>query len=203
MYIEDENFNKTVYSLRTALSDIYVMAEKMYESDNDAYRKVLLEEIRECVTGFPQISHNESGDSKSEDISGLKLKDAKALVIEDNDINNYLIVSILEHFGVEADVATSGSKAVEMYQKNQYDIVFIDNSMPDMDGTEAARRIRALECGRGQLIIGLSATTMPEFKEGLNALGIELILSKPVKQEQIGFILLKELPDKAVIDFTS
>lgn len=204
MFIEDEKFYKIVYSMRSALSDIYGMAERMYESETDEDQKIMLDEIKKFVIEFPEFQQPEYESEKFVgDMSNLRMRSTRALVIDDSDKSNRKMLSVLESFGVKTDVALNGSDAIKLYKKNSYDIVFVDYSMPDMDGIEAAKRIKGVEHGREQLIVGLTVNTISGFKEGLNALGIELILQKPVKREQIALILSKELSNKVLIDFTS
>lgn len=126
------------------------------------------------------------------------MKDTRALIVDDNEINDYIVREMLKQFHVEADVALSGEQAVELYSNNQYDLVFMDYQMPPgIDGCETVRRIRRMgERGKNQLIIGLTANTVEDFKAGLNEQNVELILFKPVKMDQIALILQKELANK-------
>lgn len=204
MYINDRKFYQIVYSMRSTLSDIYGMAERLYKSDSERDKEIFLEKIKKSIIEFPEFQSSESeNENFVGDISNLHMTDTRALVIDNNSMSNYIMESILEHFGVHADVALNSHDGIEMFKNNKYDIIFLDYIMPDMNGIDTAKKIRSMENGREQLIIGLTASVQPEFKEGLNSLGIELILFKPVKKEQVGFILSKELPHKAVFDFTS
>lgn len=68
---------------------------------------------------------------------------------------------------------------------------------PGIDSVETVRRIRQLgDRGKKQLIIGLTANTIDEFKNGLNKYNVELIIFKPIKHQQMALILQKELADK-------
>lgn len=204
MYIEDRKFYQVVYSMRSALSDIYGMAEQMYKSENGKDKEVFLEKIKKSIIDFPEFEPTEREEEIfTGDVYDFRMTDTRALVIDNNGMSNYIIENILEHFGVQADVALNSSDAIEMFKNNKYDIIFMDYVMPDLNGIETARKIRSMESGSEQLIIGLTESIIPEFKEKLNSLGIDLILFKPVKKEQIGYILSKELPHKAVFDFTS
>lgn len=204
MYIEDRKFYQVVYSMRSALSDIYDMAEKMYKSENGKDKEVFLETIKKSIIDFPEFQPTQQEQEIfTGDVYDFRMTDTRALVIDNNGMSNYIMENILEHFGVQADVALNSSDGIEMFKNNKYDIIFMDYVMPDLNGIETARKIRSMEDGREQLIIGLTKSIIPEFKEKLNSLSIELILFKPVKKEQIGFILSKELPHKVVFDFTS
>lgn len=204
MYKNERRFYQAVYSMRSTLNDIYGMAEKMYKSDSESDRGIFLEKIKESILNFQKIQQLESENEKFvSDMSDLRMTDTRVLVIDDNSISNYVMESILEDFGVHVDVALNGRDGIEKFENSRYDIIFMDYIMPDMNGIGTAKAIRGMENGKDQLIIGLTASIEPEFREGLNSLGIELMLLKPVKKEQIGFILSKELPHKAVFDFTT
>lgn len=133
-------------------------------------------------------------------VSGIKMRDTRALIVDDNSINNYVVKQMLSSFDIDVDVAISGEEALELYKKKDYDLVLMDYQMPGgMDGIETVKHIRESgEKGKRQLIIGLTAYTIEEFKKGLNDLGVELIIFKPVKFQQMSVILQKELSEKVI-----
>lgn len=204
MYIDERKYYQIVYSMRSTLNDIYAVAEKMCKSDSESDKEIFLEKIKESVLNFPEIQSLESENEKFVgDISDLRMTDTRVLVIDNSGTSNYVMKSILGDFGVHVDVALNSHDGIEKFKNDKYDIIFMDYIMPDMNGIDTAKKIRSMNNGKDQLIIGLTESMVPEFREGLNSLGIELMLFKPVKKEQIGFILSKELPHKAVFDFTS
>jgi signal transduction histidine kinase/CheY-like chemotaxis protein len=69
---------------------------------------------------------------------------AKVLVVDDISINLEVCTAMLEAFAIKADTALSGRAAIELVSKNNYDIIFMDHMMPEMDGIEATAKIRAL-----------------------------------------------------------
>ncbi len=81
----------------------------------------------------------------------------KILVVDDQEVNRYLLTVILEQLGHEVHVATNGAEAVEQFQKLHPDMVFMDVMMPVMDGYEAATRIRALVDDRFVPILFITA----------------------------------------------
>lgn len=132
-------------------------------------------------------------------MNSIRFRNAKVLLVDDNDINNIVTEQMLMNYGVEVDIATNGYKAIELYKENEYDIVFMDYMMPDMNGIETISKIRELgDRGDKQLFIGLSSYVVEAFQAGLQKLNVELIITKPIKPEQLGFILLNELRDKVV-----
>lgn len=128
------------------------------------------------------------------------MRDTKILIVDDNEINNYVVEKMLNRFGIAVDVATNGEEAIEKFKKNEYDLIMMDYLMPPgIDGIETVKRIRTLgERGRKQFIIGLTANTVDKFKNGLNENNVELILLKPIKYQQMAVILQKELSDKVI-----
>lgn len=81
------------------------------------------------------------------------------LLVEDNEINRLVGKSLLENMGHRVTLATDGCQAVEAVQSNDFDAVLMDISMPEMDGIEATKRIRALPDPdkRGMPTIAMSA----------------------------------------------
>ena len=114
----------------------------------------------------------------------------KILVAEDNIINQKLALKVLVKLGYEPDLAENGKQALEMTEAEQYDLIFMDVQMPEMDGIEATKNIRNyLE--KQPMIIAMTANAMQEDKENCLKSGMDDFLSKPVKLEEIVGMLTK------------
>ncbi|MFZ8932671.1 MAG: ATP-binding protein [Bacteriovoracaceae bacterium] len=108
------------------------------------------------------------------------LEDKKILLVEDNDFNKKLFLKILEKQGGQIDIANTGLEALEMVEMENYDFIFMDIQMPEMDGLTATKIIRNKLKQKDVIIIGLSANAFYEDKiNGLNA-GMDAYLSKPI-----------------------
>ncbi|MEA1886744.1 MAG: response regulator [Bacteroidota bacterium] len=116
-------------------------------------------------------------------------KDLNILVVEDNLISQKVAATILKSIGYKADLAKDGREGVEKAVKKNYDIVFMDLIMPEMDGYTAAKKI--LEKSPGTVIIALSADSTDESATKAEIAGIKQFISKPVRQEDIREILIK------------
>jgi CheY-like chemotaxis protein/HPt (histidine-containing phosphotransfer) domain-containing protein len=124
--------------------------------------------------------------------------DTNILAVDDNAINLNVICGLLRQCGVTVFAAASGEEAIEMLRKDQYNLVFMDHMMPDMDGIETTKRIR--EMGINTPVIALTANAITSAKEMLLASGMDDYLSKPIVKEQLYEILAKWIPDSKYID---
>ncbi len=124
----------------------------------------------------------------------------RALLAEDNLVNQKVATKMLERFGVSVDLAHNGIEAVRLYLQARYDIILMDCQMPDMDGLACTREIRSLQklaaSARAIPIIALTANIMEGERERCLAAGMDDFLSKPLKLQDLQSILLKHLNSK-------
>jgi CheY-like chemotaxis protein len=114
-------------------------------------------------------------------------------VVEDNKINQQVIVIMLRHLGLNADVANDGVEAVEALQAKNYDLILMDWQMPRMDGLEATRRIRSLSFEAKPIIIAVTANAMSGDIDKCIEAGMDDYLSKPIRREKLALTLEKWL----------
>lgn len=115
------------------------------------------------------------------------------LVAEDNLINQQVILYILQKLGYEPTMVENGQEALEVMNKNRYDIVLMDLQMPEMDGLEATRIIRR-SSGHQPVIIALTANTMKGDEEECLKSGMDDYIGKPVNLEELVEKLRKWAP---------
>ncbi len=122
--------------------------------------------------------------------------DAKILVVDDNKVNLELMNNYLKQYRIIPDLADGGAKAVSMVSKKQYDIIFMDQMMPEMDGVEAMKRIRALGNSYvGKMpIIALTANAIAGARNMLISEGFTDYASKPMPIKILENLLTKYLP---------
>jgi CheY-like chemotaxis protein len=132
---------------------------------------------------------------KVEETPELTIKNpVKALVVEDNMINQRLIQILLQEYGILVTTAANGLEAVEMNNKNKYDIIFMDIDMPQMNGIIATKQIKdTLPMNRLLPIVALTAMAMEGDKEMLLGEGLDDYLSKPLRRDKLENILDKYL----------
>lgn len=116
------------------------------------------------------------------------------LVAEDNLINQFVMKNMIDESRFSITFANDGRKAFNAYQYKNFDIIFMDISMPEMDGTEALKAIRAYEakCNRRKTpIIAITAHAMAGDRDRLMELGFDDYLGKPIGQAQIEALIEK------------
>ena len=125
---------------------------------------------------------------------------AHILIVDDTRINLTVAVNLLKNTGMQIDTATGGAKAVNMAEKNAYDIILMDQRMPEMDGTEALHRIRATEGGKSSFapVICLTADAVVGAKERYLSEGFSDYLTKPIDSYELEKMLIKHLPKEKV-----
>ena len=124
----------------------------------------------------------------------------KVLAVEDMKLNMMLIKKVLGKYGVIIDTAWNGQEALEKMKESEYDIVFMDCQMPEMDGFEATMKIRGHEKKGNKSnvpIIALTADAMVGDREKCLAAGMSDYINKPFKEEEIGAMLDKWLKEVA------
>ncbi|MEA1923743.1 MAG: response regulator [Pseudomonadota bacterium] len=108
-------------------------------------------------------------------------KKETALVVEDNEDNMVLITMLLKNAGYESIWADTGRKGVELALELEADFVLLDIQLPDIDGTEVLKRIRALDEDVAQIpIIAMTSYAMAGDREKLLAAGCDGYIEKPI-----------------------
>ncbi len=116
---------------------------------------------------------------------------ARLLVVDDNPINLRVARGLVEQLGYQVDTASSGAEAVERVRLGSYAAVLMDCHMPDLDGFEATRRIRALGGGFARLpIIAVTASVLPDDVRACHQCGMSSVVGKPLTLEDLRRVLL-------------
>lgn len=120
-----------------------------------------------------------------------KLRGAKLLLAEDNEINQELLVDLLHEYGIELTVANNGQEALDILDQEHFDGVLMDCQMPVMNGYDAARKIREQLRFKNLPIIAVTANVMEGDREKAILSGMNDHISKPIHLERVLQTLLK------------
>lgn len=146
---------------------------------------VRLEILKQAAGAGPDhwIQAAKAGPSGREVPAGTR---PKFLLVDDSEMNRKILMAILKSHGFSCDVAVDGREAIRAVTENDYDIVFMDCQMPEMDGYESTARIRELETdGKHTTIIAMTAYAMEGDRERCLAVGMDDYLSKPINYDHM------------------
>lgn len=136
-----------------------------------------------------EVTSEASSQTHAIDSSGASLTGpmVRILLAEDNEINQQVALGLLKKRNYNVSVAKNGREALELLQKQSFDLVLMDQMMPEIDGLEATSRLRELEKGTSKHlpVIAMTANAMAGDRERCLAAGMDDYLSKPIRKEEL------------------
>jgi signal transduction histidine kinase/ActR/RegA family two-component response regulator len=119
----------------------------------------------------------------------------RVIVADDNPVNRKIALTFLKRLGYRADAAANGIELLDCLRGAVYDVVFMDVQMPEMDGLEATRHIRAeLPPPRQPRIVAMTAAAFPEDRARCLGAGMDDYVSKPMGMEELANVLRRARP---------
>lgn len=112
----------------------------------------------------------------------------KTLIVDDNTLNLKVAQRIVEQEGLEVDTANSGFECLDMVKQNQYDIIFMDIMMPEMDGVETLKKLKEIE-NFNTPVVTLTADAKVGSEEKYLNEGFNAYLTKPIIKEKLDEVL--------------
>ena len=221
---------ETVYEverLKEKLNATHIfMGQEEYEENKDYFEKLAKEDIVVAVSAGPEVKVpdnsriilmpkplyaypiikilNEGHDAKDLDSSGNTekpiFKDVRALVVDDEPMNLVVATWLFRDYEMIIDTAGSGKEAIQKFRGNDYDLVFMDHMMPEMDGVVAMKQIKSVAADRGMNIgvIALTANAVSGAREMFIKEGFDGFIAKPINTADFERVMLKVLSEEKV-----
>ena len=171
--------------------EILVFANSTFDVNTDSGYKLL----KKPLSTFAIVNIGEGRETKQE-AGHIMCNGVRALVVDDETMNIFVAKDILEDYGMIVASAESGLEAISMYEKEDYDIIFMDHMMPKMDGIEAMKRIKAIkkELNRDTVVVALTANAVSAAKDMFITEGFDGFIPKPIEIPDFERVIKHVLP---------
>ena len=126
--------------------------------------------------------------------------DVRALIVDDEPMNLIVATEVFKDYGMIIDTAGSGREAINKFKTEEYDVIFMDHMMPEMDGVEAMKQIRSVagDSGKEIIIIALTANAVSGAREMFIREGFNGFVAKPINVADFERVMLRELPETMI-----
>ena len=125
----------------------------------------------------------------------------RALVVDDEPMNLMVAEGILRDYQMQVKTVESGMKALELCDKEKFDLIFLDHMMPEMDGVETLKRLRKMYTEEGETltVIAFTANAVSSAREMFLREGFDEFVSKPIEELELERVLKKVLPKSSIM----
>lgn len=190
--------NITMSLLR--LMDGEMKVESEYGKGSDFTVTIPQRIICDEPTGDFETIRNRREQSLSKNQQSFEAPEARVLVVDDNSMNLTVFQSLLKRTKMQITTADSGRRCLELVQRQQYHIIFMDHMMPEMDGIETLHEIRKLtNCPNHDTpVIVLTANALSGAREGYLKEGFADFLTKPIDGDLLEQTTVKYLPETLI-----
>jgi len=198
-----DHLDKSKTILLANISSRDISSEYSISKENIIYKPVVPSKLIKIFhTQKSNTENKNSSTNKKVTLSTKNNFNGKILVVEDNIINQKLILNVLKGLGLSVDVANNGLEGFEKRKSGSYDLVFMDIQMPIMNGVEATHEILDYEEDEDVPhipIVALTANALHGDRERFLSEGLDEYMSKPIKMNELLYILNKFLADKLTV----
>lgn len=171
-------------------------AAKEYGFSSYLSKPLRRDDLLSCIAVVLGLKKEDKEENQGLEIHNVKddknLLKSRILLVEDNEMNRKILISILKSHNMTCDVAINGSEALKSVSEKDYDVVFMDCQMPVMDGYESTAKIRLFEGDKKHTtIIAMTANAMEGDSQKCIEAGMDYYISKPI-DFNIMFKLIEE-----------
>ncbi|MBR1477009.1 MAG: response regulator [Lachnospiraceae bacterium] len=180
--------------------ELIVFAEGDYMAHEGSRARVVQKPF--YALAIANVLNSEVSDDNTDGLQEKQMKcpGVKALVVDDESMNLLVAEGIFSDYGMTVKTALSGAEAIELCEKDTFDIIFMDHMMPEMDGVETMKRLRQLkDVGAERLtVVALTANAVSGAKEMFINEGFDGFVAKPIESVELERVLRNVLPKSAI-----
>lgn len=170
-----------------------IWQEILDERPGEVYRGSNCDDIKYTLEQLKNAVYGNKGKRKRRFI---RFPGAKVLVVDDNQVNLKVASGLLKLYGIDAELVESGEECLEAAKKQTYDLIFMDQMMPEMNGVETLSRFRENKRGNKHTpVIALTANALVGVREEMLEEGFDDFLGKPMDLTELENILIRFLND--------
>lgn len=179
---------ETLRAVRSHINALIGHLEILRQSSLSRLQKARLDCAMEEAIDTTELLTHETAPAISARQPGVgeRAQALRVLVVEDEETNRYVTVTMLGVLGVEAEAVASGEEMLDVVERKTFDLILMDVMMPGIDGIEATRLLRQRH-GLAPAVVGLTAVT--EARETCLAAGMNAFIAKPARLDQISRVL--------------
>lgn len=196
-YIEGTGLGVNIVIQLLKLMDSELKVTSIYGEGSEFYFDIVQKIENKQMMGDFRIKAKETYE-KGHYIAGFTAPNAKVLVVDDNEMNLKVFSNFIKHTQIHLTMANSGKECIKLVKDNEYNIIFLDHMMPDMDGIETLQAMQNQKICENTPIVMLTANAIKGAKKQYISMGFDDFLSKPIFQEKLDKILLKYIPEQLI-----
>ena len=201
IFTGEEEYKADGDLLDELLNDGYRIVVFTNDGSRSAYKNGVVT-ISKPIYAFPvvRVINGEYSAAGFDDRGKPVFSGVRALVVDDEPMNLVVATGLLKDYGMKTDTAESGMEAISKYEDNDYDVIFMDHMMPEMDGVETAKRIKKVADAtyRKPLIIALTANALSGAKEMFVREGFDGFIAKPIDIGEFELVMKNALPEEMI-----
>lgn len=180
--------------------EVIMVADNKFTLPRDSRIKVLRKPVF-CLPIIQILNAGASGDVEALRKKQMICPGVRVLVVDDEPMNLMVAEGIFKNYQMIVKTATSGGKAIEICEKEDFDLIFLDHMMPEMDGVETLKHLRRIYADQSRVftVIAFTANAVSGAREMFLQEGFDEFVSKPIEPLEMERVLRKVLPKSSIL----
>lgn len=202
LFISDAEYKEDVaYFEQIGRSlDVIVVIDETFCPAEDSHVKF----VRKPFYSLPVVNLLNARSASEDDVAEKEIVSCpgiRVLVVDDEPMNLLVAEGIFKAWDMQVTVAENGMQAIDLCRKDEFDLIFLDHMMPEMDGVDTLKELRRLwaNAGKKPAVIAFSANVVSGAREMFLREGFDEFIAKPIEDRELKRVLKKVLPNGAIV----